>query len=71
MLIAIASLALWNYLKNSFRLTYNHCVKSAQIRSFSGPYFPLFRLNMEIYIFVFSPNTGKYGPEKSPYLDTL
>ena len=24
----------------------------------SGPYFP-----------VFSPNTGKYGPEKTPYLD--
>ena len=30
-----------------------HYVKSIQIRSFSGPYFP-----------VFSPNTGKYGPEK-------
>ena len=27
---------------------------------FSGPYFPLF-----------SPNTGKYGPEKTPYLDTF
>ena len=25
---------------------------------FSGPYFS-----------VFSPNTGKYGPEKTPYLD--
>ena len=25
---------------------------------FSGPYVP-----------VFSPNTGKYGPEKTPYLD--
>ena len=25
---------------------------------FSGPYFP-----------VFSPNTRKYGPEKTPYLD--
>ena len=35
-----------------------HCVKSVQIRSyFSGPYFP-----------VFSPNTGKYGPEITPYL---
>ena len=31
----------------------NHCVKSVQIWSFSGPYFP-----------VFSPNAGKYGPEK-------
>ena len=27
---------------------------------FSGPYFP-----------VFSPNTGKYGPEKTPFLDTF
>ena len=31
-----------------------------QIRSFSGPYFP-----------VFSPNTGKFGPEKIPHLDTF
>ena len=37
-----------------------HCVKSVQIQSFSGPYFP-----------VFSPNTGKYGPEETPYLDTF
>ena len=29
---------------------------------FSGPYFP---------VSVFSPNTGKYGPEKTPYLDTF
>ena len=27
---------------------------------FSGPYFPVFALN-----------TGKYGPEKTPYLDTF
>ena len=27
---------------------------------FSGPYFPVFGLN-----------TGKYGPEKTPYLDTF
>ena len=26
----------------------------------SGPYFP-----------VFGPNMGKYGPEKTPYLDTF
>ena len=37
---------------------------------FSGLYFPVFGLNTEIY-FVFSPNTGKYGPEKTPYLDTF
>ena len=33
-----------------------HCVKRIQIRSF--------------FWSVFSPNTGKYGPEKTPHLDT-
>ena len=28
---------------------------------FSGPYFPAFGLNTE---YIFSPNAGKYGPEK-------
>ena len=37
---------------------------------FSGPYFPVFGLNTEIYG-VFSPNTGKYGPGKTPCLDTF
>ena len=37
-----------------------HCVKSVQIRSFSGRHFP-----------VFSPNAGKYGPEKTLYFDTF
>ena len=32
-----------------------HCVKSVQIRSIFSP--------------IFSPNTGKYGPEITPYLD--
>ena len=37
----------------------------------SGPYFPVFVLNTErSYLSVFSPNTGKYGPELNPYLDT-
>ena len=36
---------------------------------FSGPYFPAFGLNTEIYLF--SRNAGKYGPEKTPYLDTF
>ena len=36
------------------------CVKTVYIRSFSGPYFTVFRLNR-----------GKYGPEKTPYLDTF
>ena len=34
---------------------------------FSGPYFPAFRLNTEIY----GVDEGKYGPEKTPYLDTF
>ena len=34
-----------------------HCVKSVQIRSY--------------FWSVFSLNTGKYGPEKAPYLDTF
>ena len=34
---------------------------------FFCPYFLVFGLNTEI---VFSPNTEKWGPEKTPYLDT-
>ena len=34
-----------------------HCMKSMQIRSF--------------FYFVFSPNAGKYGPEKTPYSDNF
>ena len=38
-----------------------HCVKIAQIRSFFWSVF---------HIFLYSdPNSGKYGPEKTPYLD--
>ena len=39
----------------------------------SGPYFPVFGLNMEStkYLSVFSPKAGKYGPEITPYLDTF
>ena len=33
-----------------------HCVKSVQIQS--------------VFWSVFNPNPGKYGPEKTPYLDT-
>ena len=37
---------------------------------FSGLYFPTFGLHTP-YLSVFSPNTGKNGPEKTPYLDTF
>ena len=38
----------------------DNCVKSVQIRSFSGPCFPVLLLYTE-----------KYGPEKTPYLETF
>ena len=62
------------YLVNPFLA--NRCVEKCSKRVFSGPYFPVFELNTEIYsvnlrISVFSPNTGKYGPKKIPYLDTF
>ena len=59
----------------------NTAWKVSKYGDFSGPYFSVFRLNTEIYsvnlriqseyrkISVFSPNTGKYGSEKTPYLD--
>ena len=40
---------------------------------FSGPYFPVFGWNTEIYHKspYSRPNTGKYGPENTPYLDSF
>ena len=35
---------------------------------FSGPYFAVLALE---HLFVFSRNAGKYGPEKTPLLDTF
>ena len=40
-----------------------HCVKSVQIRSFFWSAFSCIRTECR--------NTGKYGPERTPYLDTL
>ena len=47
--------------------------KVSKYRVLSGPYFTVFGLNTERYLYlsVFSPNTGKYGPEITPYLDTF
>ena len=39
-----------------------YCSKVSKYRVISGPYFPVFGLNT---------NTGKYGPEIIPYLDTF
>ena len=43
-----------------------HWVKCVCIRSFGGPYFPVFGLNTERYgVYLrLSPNVGKNGPEK-------
>ena len=43
-----------------------HCVKFVQIQSFFWSVFSRIRT-----VSVFSPNTGKYGPEKTPYLDNF
>ena len=46
---------------------------SVQIRSFFGPYFPAFELNMQrdgVSLLIQS-NAGKYRPEKAPYLHTF
>ena len=61
----------------------NHCVKSVQMWSFFWSVFSRIRLNTKRYrvkISVFgpfheirsiSPYAGKYGPGKTPYLDTF
>ena len=45
-----------------------HYVKSVQIRSYFWSV--LFCIRIE-YFSVFIPNTGKYGPQTNPYLDTF
>ena len=44
-------------------------MKSVQIRIFFWSVFP--RIRIEYGQIVFSPNAGKHGPEKTPYLDTF
>ena len=50
-----------------------HCVKSVEIRSFFWSVFCcIWTEYWEIRsLSVFRPNSGKYGPEKTPYLDTF
>ena len=53
---------------------YNHCVKSIQIQSFFPvrifPHSDWIQSDTE-YLSLFSPNAGKYRPEKTLYLDTF
>ena len=46
----------------------NTAWKAFKYGVFSGPYFPVFGLNTEIYE-VNGLNTGNSGPEKTPYDD--
>ena len=55
-----ASLFKGVYLIQGSELFYNNAQKVSKYGFFSGPYFPVFELNTE-----------KYGPEKTPYLDTF
>ena len=50
----------WGFFKYLVLNTSSTAWKVSKYVVFSGPYFP-----------VFSPNTGKYGPETTPYLDTF
>ena len=51
----------------------SHCVKSVQIRSYFWFVFSCIRTEYReiVCLSVFSPNTGKYGPEITSYLDTF
>ena len=66
-----------NLLSTFYIMETLHCVKSAQKRSFFWSVFSRIRteyreiLRISPYISVFSPNAAKYGPEKTPYLDTF
>ena len=66
--------------KAKFKIFYSnfvltHCVESAQIPSFFWSVFShIWTEYGEIRTrknSVFSPNAGKYGPEKTPYLETF
>ena len=50
-----------------------HCVKDARIRSFSGPYFPVFRLNTKRFgvSLRIQSECGKTLTRKTPNTDTL
>ena len=50
-----------------------HCIKSVRIRSLSGPYFPVFRLNMERYgiSLRIQSECGKIRTKKTPNKDTF
>ena len=66
---------LMDYLISKFSNYHNiwHCVKSVWIRSFSGPYFPVFGLNTEIYSvnLRIQSECGKIQTRKTQNTDTF
>ena len=60
-------------LKTLVKNTTGHCVKSVNIRSYSGPYFPAFGLNTERYgvSLRIQSECGKMGTRITPNTDTL
>ena len=69
----------WNFNKISNLLLLNCAIKKALREKCPNKEFFLVRIFLHSdwirrdteYISVFSPNTGKYGPEKTPCLDTF
>ena len=69
------SIKIWLVIRISIQhlIHIRHCVKSVQIRSFSGLFFLVFGLNTKIY-FVSLHIQSKYGKlrtKKTPHLDTF
>ena len=66
-------IGIWNWMESQTILITPayHCVKSVQIRSFSGRYFPAFGLNTEIRRFPYSVQMWENTDQKKPYLDTF
>ena len=68
---------LWQQLEFASKLETDprdtHCVKSVLIRSFSGPYFPTFELNMEGHFvsLCIQSECGKIRTKKTPNTDTF
>ena len=65
-----------NVVHEVFLFVYVHCVNSVRMRSYLlvriFPYSDWIRRDtLHLSLSVFSPNVEKYGPEKTPYLDTF
>ena len=62
------------FVKSCTKTDVKHCVQSTQIRSFFWSAFSCIRIKYGDFteqISILGRNTGKYEPEKTPYLDTF